>query len=105
MPTKFDDFLEEAHSDYMDLPEEAIKHRIILRDAMEKHGFTGIDNEWWHFDYKNYEGKPDLDISIDDLWILFRPCKTFDLIEQLFSNINFVGFYVFINLIDSWLEF
>ena len=67
MPTEFDEFSEKAHSDYMDIPEEAKKHRKILRDAMEKRGFTGIDTEWWHFDYKGYEGKPNLDISIDDL--------------------------------------
>ncbi|MCK4297541.1 MAG: peptidase M15, partial [Candidatus Marinimicrobia bacterium] len=67
MPTEFDEFSEKAHSDYMDIPKEAKKHRKILRDAMEKQEFTGIDTEWWHFDYKGYEGKPNLDISIDDL--------------------------------------
>lgn len=67
MPTEFDEFSEKAHSYYMDIPEEAKKHRKILRDAMEKQEFTGIDTEWWHFDYKGYEGKPNLDISIDDL--------------------------------------
>ena len=67
MPTLFDDFSEKAHSDYMDLPEEAIRHRTILRTAMESHGFKGIETEWWHYDFRGWKGKPNLDISIDDL--------------------------------------
>ncbi len=67
MPTKFDDFSEKAHADYMDLPPEAIRHRRILRDTMEKHGFSGIQSEWWHYDYQGWEGKPILDIDIDEL--------------------------------------
>jgi D-alanyl-D-alanine dipeptidase len=67
MPTEFDDFSEKAQSDYMDLPEEAIKNRQILKEAMEKHGFNQLSSEWWHFDYKGWENKPNLDIPIDSL--------------------------------------
>jgi D-alanyl-D-alanine dipeptidase len=29
---------------------------------MEKHGFTVEPNEWWHFNYKDWEQYPILDI-------------------------------------------
>lgn len=67
MPSAFDDFSERAHMDYMDCPAGAIRHRQILHDAMERHGFSGIDSEWWHFNYQGYKDKPVLDISIDQL--------------------------------------
>jgi D-alanyl-D-alanine dipeptidase len=51
----------------LDLPPEALRNRQILEDAMVRHGFTPLPSEWWHFDYKGYEGKPNLDIPIDSL--------------------------------------
>ncbi|HCK99749.1 MAG TPA: peptidase M15 [Candidatus Marinimicrobia bacterium] len=67
MPTEFDDFSEKAHRDNMECPEIAIRHRSILEEAMGKHGFSGIDSEWWHFDYRGYKNRPVLDIAIDSL--------------------------------------
>ena len=58
MGSPFDWFGEESHPDYQG---EGLKvkgegsgedwqaNRIILRDAMLRHGFKGIDSEWWHF--------------------------------------------------------
>jgi len=67
MPSEFDDFSERAHMDYMDCPPEAIHHRQILRETMERHGFSSIDSEWWHYNFQGYKDKPVLDISIDCL--------------------------------------
>ncbi|MFA4839008.1 MAG: M15 family metallopeptidase [Candidatus Neomarinimicrobiota bacterium] len=67
MPTPFDDFTEKASRSFQNLPEPALKHRQILEDAMEAHGFTGLSSEWWHFDYQDFEGKPNLDIPIDKI--------------------------------------
>ena len=67
MPSEFDDFSERAHMDYMDCPPEAVRHRQILKETMERYGFTGIDSEWWHFNYQGYKDKPVLDIPIDQL--------------------------------------
>ena len=67
MPTIFDDFSERAHADFMELPEEAIRHRRILRETMERHDFSGISSEWWHFNYKGAGDMPNLDIDIDEL--------------------------------------
>ena len=67
MPTKFDDFTEKAAHAYEDLPEQVIKNRRRLKDIMEKYGFSAIKSEWWHYDLRNYQKYPILDISIDEI--------------------------------------
>lgn len=67
MPTGFDSFTDAAASAYMDLPEEAIANRQILADAMTKHGFTINDDEWWHYNYKDRQKYPVMDISFAEL--------------------------------------
>lgn len=67
MPTEFDDFSEKAHRDYQNLPAGAIRHRQILEETMVRHGFIPFSSEWWHFDYKGFEGRPILDVPIEDL--------------------------------------
>jgi len=64
MPTGFDDFTEKAWSNYPGAPPEALKNRQILHNAMKKHGFTPLETEWWHFDYKNWQECPVLDVQI-----------------------------------------
>ncbi len=34
---------------------------------MEKHGFIGWPYEWWHFDFKDWQKYPILDISFQEL--------------------------------------
>jgi D-alanyl-D-alanine dipeptidase len=34
---------------------------------MVRHGFIPFSSEWWHFDYKGFEGRPILDLPIEDL--------------------------------------
>lgn len=67
MPSAFDEFSERAHMDYSDCSPEAIRHRQILHEAMQRHGFSGIDTEWWHFNHEGYQNQPILDIPIDSL--------------------------------------
>jgi D-alanyl-D-alanine dipeptidase len=67
MPTEFDNFTEKAHADCIDLPQEAIFNREILRQAMELFGFKGIQTEWWHFDMEDWTRYPVLDIEFDEL--------------------------------------
>ena len=64
MPTPYDDFTEKAHVDYMDLPARQLANRALLKVVMEKHGFTGLRTEWWHFDFKGWRNYPLLDIPI-----------------------------------------
>lgn len=49
----FDLFSEISHPDYKKITKKQKRNRTILRNAMEKAGFEGIDSEWWHFTLKN----------------------------------------------------
>ena len=55
----FDYFGERSHPDFKgDLTPEQLKNRRILQQAMFRHGFKGLDTEWWHFTLRN-EPYPD----------------------------------------------
>lgn len=54
MPTEFDDFTDKASPKYAGGTAEQTKNRDLLRAVMEAEGFTVNDNEWWHFDYKDW---------------------------------------------------
>lgn len=49
----FDLFSEISHPNYNKLTKEQKKNRRILRTAMIKAGFKGINSEWWHYTLKN----------------------------------------------------
>lgn len=42
--------LEAEHLAQGRLSAQALRHRDMLRGAMQAGGFVGIDTEWWHFD-------------------------------------------------------
>lgn len=42
-------------------------HRDLLRRAMEAEGFTVNDDEWWHFDYKDWPQYPILNLTFEQL--------------------------------------
>ena len=68
MPTGFDDFSERAHHNYMQLPDEVLQNRQLLKKTMEKYGFEPLSTEWWHYSLTksgtNYEV---LDLGFDQL--------------------------------------
>ena len=49
MGTDFDFFGKRAYHDNLDLPENILKNRKILKETMEKYGFWSIRTEWWHY--------------------------------------------------------
>ena len=49
----FDYFGSRSHPGYPNLTEEQKKNRNLLRSVMLKHGFRGIDTEWWHYTLNN----------------------------------------------------
>ena len=49
MGTDFDYFGKRAYHDNLDLPEEILNNRRILKETMEKYGFWSIRTEWWHY--------------------------------------------------------
>jgi len=42
-------------------------HRDLLRRAMESEGFTVNEDEWWHFDYKDWKDYPILNVPFENL--------------------------------------
>lgn len=57
MGTPFDDLTEKSHPVLEErfvaegvLAREAIDHRRLLREVMQRAGWQGISREWWHFD-------------------------------------------------------
>lgn len=58
MCSPFDWFGEESHPAYRCPLYRQSENRMILRNAMERHGFKGISSEWWHFTLAN-EPYPD----------------------------------------------
>lgn len=65
MPSAFDDFSEKAHRNYMDCSEEEIGNREFLQEIMERHGFSGLSTEWWHFDLIGWESYPPIDFTLN----------------------------------------
>jgi len=57
--TDFDDFdSPAAASGAVDLPEQVLVRRRLLRGWMEAAGFVGIASEWWHFDAVDWDSYP-----------------------------------------------
>lgn len=49
MGTDFDFFGKRAYHDNLDLPQNILDNRKLLKETMEKHGFWSIRTEWWHY--------------------------------------------------------
>ncbi|MBW1295494.1 M15 family metallopeptidase [Aquimarina litoralis] len=57
MGTKFDHFGKEAHHSYRAFSDEILANRKLLREIMEKNGFSTIRTEWWHYNFKSKKFK------------------------------------------------
>ena len=49
----YDFFGEISHHDYTKISSQQKENRLLLRNAMEKHGFNAYEKEWWHYTLKN----------------------------------------------------
>ncbi len=67
MPTGFDDFSEKASHQYMDLPDNVIYNRNLLKNIMIKYGFVPYSMEWWHYRYGKSGDFSLLDLSFEEL--------------------------------------
>ena len=65
MPSLYDEMSERASPRYPGGPAELRQRRDLLRSAMERHGFTVYESEWWHFDYRDWRDYPILNVSFD----------------------------------------
>lgn len=50
-------------------------HRDLLRKAMESEGFSVNEDEWWHFDFRDWKQYPILNVSFEDLHIQAVPVR------------------------------
>ena len=67
MPSGYDEMSDRAFADYAGGTPEERARRALLRQAMEKQGFTVYPQEWWHFDYKDWKQYPILNVKFEDL--------------------------------------
>jgi zinc D-Ala-D-Ala dipeptidase len=63
MPTGFDNFTDSAHHDFVNLPDEVLKNRKMLKETMEKYGFKEFATEWWHYSLPDPEKYEVMDLS------------------------------------------
>ncbi|NDA26917.1 MAG: peptidase M15 [Verrucomicrobia bacterium] len=54
MPSDHDEFNAKADEDFSDVPKEVAKRARILRNAMFNAGFSGVPDEWWHYDLRDW---------------------------------------------------
>lgn len=54
MPSDHDEFSKKADEDFSDVPKEVAKRAKILRKAMFAAGFSGVPDEWWHYDLRDW---------------------------------------------------
>lgn len=66
MPTKFDDFTENAGA-FAPCSESAAENRKLLQRVMKAHGFEILPTEWWHFDAAGWERYEVLDLSFEEV--------------------------------------
>ena len=55
MPSGYDEFSERAHPNYAGGTAEQRAARDLLRTAMEAEGFTVNNDEWWHYDCRDWQ--------------------------------------------------
>ena len=70
MPSGYDEMSKRAYADYPGGTDDERARRAILRQAMEKEGFTVYPQEWWHFDYKDWKQYPIMNVRFEGDWEL-----------------------------------
>jgi D-alanyl-D-alanine dipeptidase len=54
MPSDHDEFTDRADEDFSDVPKEVAERARLLRKAMFRAGFSGVPDEWWHYDLRDW---------------------------------------------------
>ena len=65
MVSTYDETTDRAHPNYPGGTSLQRWHRDLLRAAMEAEGFTVFEAEWWHFDYKDWQKYPIMNVRFD----------------------------------------
>jgi D-alanyl-D-alanine dipeptidase len=67
MPSDFDEMNEKAFRDFSGGSAEERRARDLLRGAMEANGFSGIPNEWWHFNHRSRHEWPVMNFNFEEI--------------------------------------
>jgi len=67
MVSGYDEFSDRAYPDYPAGTSRQRWHRDLLRQSMEAEGFAVYEEEWWHFDYKDWKKYPILNSTFENL--------------------------------------
>ena len=84
MPSAFDDFSEKAARNSPAMSEGARKNVEYFSNVMAKHGFIPYEHEWWHFDDKDYENFPLVDVQLERF--LDEPSSVLKVLNALDAN-------------------
>lgn len=58
MGTDFDFFGKRAYHDNLNLPQEILDNRKLLKETMKEHGFWSTRTEWWHYNLQGASKDP-----------------------------------------------
>jgi zinc D-Ala-D-Ala dipeptidase len=67
MPGVYDEMSPRSYPDYAGGTPAQRQHRDLLRQAMEREGFTVYATEWWHFDFKDWQQYPIVNLDFAQL--------------------------------------
>lgn len=60
MPSDHDEFSAKADENFSDVAKEVATRARVLRRAMFRAGFSGVPDEWWHYDLRDWSSYPPL---------------------------------------------
>jgi D-alanyl-D-alanine dipeptidase len=63
----YDEFTERSYAEYPGGTSRQRWLRELLREAMEQEGFEVYPFEWWHFDYRDWQRYPILNLTFDQI--------------------------------------
>lgn len=67
MPGAYDEMSDRSNPSYAGGTEAQRRARDLLRSTMETYGFTVNEDEWWHYDYKDWTSYRVLNIPFKDI--------------------------------------
>lgn len=67
MGTGFDNFTDSAHHSFTSFPQTVLENRKLLKETMQKYGFTLFETEWWHYYWPDDRKYEVLDLDFKDL--------------------------------------
>lgn len=67
MGTGYDNFTDTAHHTFTQLPPDVQQNRTLLKNTMERAGFTALQTEWWHYYWPNNKNYDVLNLSFQQL--------------------------------------